>query len=232
MSPRTLFALAALLIAPALPAQTNLAGHWDGKFTPEGREITVTLDLAQNDKGVWIASMGFPAANATGLVVKDIAVNGKSLKFMAVELQMSIVDVTLGENGKLTGTISSQRGSLPIEFTRTGEAKVELMAPSPAVSKELEGDWEGALQTPNGEMKLTVHFKNLPDKTVSATIDVPATNASNMPLNDVKQTGDKVSFGIKIAHANFQGTMNKEATEIAGQFGHDEQSMPLVLTKK
>lgn len=222
------------LFASLVSAQTGVAGHWEGTFKPEGREIGLSLDLAQNDKGAWVASMGVPAQNVTGLVVKDLAVSGKSVKFMAVELMMSTVDLTLGADGKLTGTITNPRTSpLPISFERKGEAKLELPASSPAVSKDLEGEWGGALQAPDGnQMQVTIRFKNQPDNTVLATIDVPATNAAAMPLNDIKQTGDKVEFGIKIAHANFEGTFNKEKTEISGKLAHDEQSMPLVLKKK
>lgn len=225
--------LVALAAASLVCAQTGPAGHWEATISPEGREMVLSLDLAQNAKGEWIASMGVPAQKVAGLVVKDLAVNGKSVKFMAVEMQMSTLDLTLGEDGKLAGTIAGQRGSMPISFTRTGEAKVELPAASPAVSKELEGDWAGVLETPGGsQLPVQVHFKNQPDKTVAATIDIPAQNALGMPINDVKQTGDKVEFGLKIAHASFQGTLNKERTEIAGQLGHEAQTMPLTLKKK
>ena len=123
MSPRTMRGIgAALWFASALCAQTSPAGHWEGVLNADGREIGLSLDLARNDKAEWIASMGVPAQNATGLVVKDVVVNGASVKFMAVELQMAKLDLTLGE-GKLAGTITGPRGSLPIEFKRSGEAK-------------------------------------------------------------------------------------------------------------
>ena len=54
-----------------------------------------------------------------------------------------------------------------------------------------------------------------------------------MPLNDVKQKGQKVEFGLKIAGATrFQGSLNKEGTEIAGQWTQGAYSMPLTLRKK
>jgi hypothetical protein len=218
-----------LAAASLLCAQTAPAGHWEGTFNADGREIGISFDLAQKDAG-WIASMGMPAENITGLVVKDLAVNGKSVKFMAVEMMMSMVDLKLGEYGKLTGTIANPRSSLPIEFHRTGEAKVQLPPTSPAVSKELEGDWAGALKTPGSELEVTIHFKNLPDGTVSATIDIPATKSVAMPIDHVKQSGDRVEFGLKIAHGAFQGTL--KGAELTGELGHDGQSMPMVLKKK
>jgi hypothetical protein len=216
--------------ASLLGAQSTPAGHWEATFNADGREIGLSLDLAQKDAG-WIASMGMPAENVTGLVVKDLAVNGKSVKFMSVELMMSTFDLKLGEDGKLTGTLVNPRSSsLPIEFHRTGEAKVQLPPTSPAVSKELEGDWAGALKTPGSEVEVTIHFKNLPDGTVSATIDVPATKSVGMPIDSVKQSGDKVQFGLKIAHGAFQGTL--KGNELTGELGHDGQGMPMVLRKK
>ena len=221
---------AAVLFASLVCAQAGPDGRWEGSFTVNSREIGLLLDLAKNAKSEWIASMSLPSENAAGLVVKDVAVSGKSVKFVAVELGMATFDLTLGPDGRMKGTISSPQGSLPVEFKRTGEAKVELIPASPAVSKELEGDWEGSLETPNGAFRLVIHFKNQPDKTVAATID--SSNAVGLPLNDVKQTGQKVEFGIKIARGSFQGSLNKEGTELAGQFTHDADSLPLTLRKK
>ena len=205
-------------------------GHWEADITREGqRRIRVSLDLAKDEKSEWIASMGLPAANRTGMVVKDVAVNGKSVKFVAVEFMMAPFDLTLDPSGSLKGTISSP-GSQPVEFKRTGEAKVELIPASPAVSQELAGDWEGSLKTPGGAARMVFHFRNQPDTTVMATIDTD--NAVGLPLNNVKQTGQKVEFGMQISGGAFQGSLNKEGTELAGQLTHEASSFPLTLRKK
>ncbi len=223
---------AVALFASLVCAQKGPAGHWEGAFTANNREIGLALDLAQNAKSEWIASMGVPSENATGLVVKDVVVSGDSVTFVGVELMMAKFDLTLTPDGKMKGTLSNPRNSMPIEFKRTGEAKVQLIPPSPAVSKELEGDWEGSLQTPGRAFRMIFHFKNQPDKTVAATIDTPDSGAMGLPLNDVKQTGQSVEFGIRIAHGSFKGKLNAEATELAGQFTHEQDSLPLTLRKK
>ena len=225
-------ACAALFFATLVCAQESPDGHWEGAFTVNNREIGASLDLAKNAKSEWIASMGLPSESMTGLVVMNVTVNGKSVNFVAVELQMAKFDLTLGPDGRMKGTISTPQGPVPVEFKRTGEAKVELIPASPAVSKELEGDWEGSLQTPNRAFRIVIHFKNQPDTTVAATIDTPDTGAVGLPLNDVKQNGQNVEFGIKVAHASFQGTLNQECTELAGQWGHEASHMPLTLRKK
>ncbi len=63
-------------------------------------------------------------------------------------------------------------------------------------------------------------------------MDSPAANAMAIPVNDVKQTGQNVEFGIRVAHATFKGTLNQEGTELSGQFGHEQEVVPLTLKKK
>jgi hypothetical protein len=109
---------------------------------------------------------------------------------------------------------------------------VELIPASPAVSKELEGDWEGSLPVGGRTFRMVFHFRNQPDKTVAATIDTPESGGFGLPLNNVKQTGKNVEFGIRIAHGTFQGTLNPEGTELAGQYMHDESTFPLTLRKR
>jgi hypothetical protein len=206
------------------------AGHWEGDITGDGPlRMRVTLDLAKNAKSEWIASMGVPSANKTGLVVKDVAVNGESVKFVAAELMMAAFDLTLGPDGSMKGMISGP-GSQPVEFKRTGEAKVGLVPASPAVSKALEGDWEGSLKTPSGPARTIFHFKNQLDQTVTATFD--SGNAVGLTLKNVKQTGQKVEFAVVVGYSAFQGTLNQAGTKLSGQFTAGPTSMPLTLRKK
>jgi hypothetical protein len=229
---RCLGAAGAILLASLAYAQATPEGHWEGKVAMGDREIGLSLDLAKSAQSSWQASMGLPTENMTGLAVDDVVVNGNSVRFTAVELAMAKFDLALSAEGSLKGTMAVPEGPSAVEFKRTGEAKVELIPPSPAVSKELEGDWQGTLQTPGEPFPVVFHFKNQPDKTVLATMDSPARNAMNVPLDSVKQTGDQVDVGIRVAHASFHGVLSKDGTELAGQFTHEGGGMPLTLKKK
>jgi hypothetical protein len=221
-----------LIVAACASAQANPEGHWEGILKVNNNDLAISLDLAEDAKSEWIASMGVPAEKISGLVVMDVNVVGNAVTFLAVELQMAKFELTLGPDGRLKGTIASPQGAMPIKFKRTGEAKVELIPASPAVAKEFEGDWEGLLQTPGRAFRIIFHLKNRPDNTVAATIDTPDTGGFGLPLNDVKQAGQQIELGIRIAHAEFKGTLSQESTEIAGQFGHEKQFAPLTLKKK
>ncbi len=226
-------AAAVLAFASLASAQAGPAGHWEGTCTIDNRPIVLTLDLGRNAKSEWIASMGVPSEHATGLVVLDVVTDGPSVRFTAVELMMASFDLTLGPDGRLKGTFSNPGMSVvPIEFRRTGEAQVQLIPPSPAVSKQLEGDWEGLLEVPYHPIRIALHFRNQADNTVAATFVNLDTGDKAVPLNDVRQAGQKVAFGLKVAHGSFEGTLSGDGTELVGQLTHEQQSMPVTLRRK
>jgi hypothetical protein len=226
---------AIFLFAALVCAQESPEGHWEGSVPSDfdvNRQVVVSLDLSKNVKSEWVASMGFPSEKVTGLVVQSVKVNGARVSFMATEMMMSKFDLTLEASGILKGTITSPQGSVPVQFKRTGPAKVALIQASPAVSKELEGNWEGTLTVSGASFPMIFHFKNQPDETVSATMDIPVTNAMAIPINDVKQSGRSVEFGIKVANSSFQGTLNQEGMELEGKFIRSGAGTAMTLKRK
>ncbi len=109
--------------------------------------------------------------------------------------------------------------------------KVESPKTSPAVSAELEGDWEGAIDTMRGSIRAVVHFKNQPDKTVKATFDSPDQGAMGLLLTDVVQKGSSVEFQLRMAKGAYKGELNKEATQITGQWIQGPAPVPLNFKK-
>jgi hypothetical protein len=214
-------------------AQPDPTGHWEGTLDVNNRQIQLALDLAKNAKGEWIGTVGAVTMNAVGIPISGIAVTGKTVKFTVKEWPNEpAFDLSLAGEGKLSGTISTTQGSVPLELKRTGEAKVELSAPSPAVSKELEGDWEGKLDIPSGAFVLVVHFKNQADGTVAATMDSVTQGASGLPLNNVKQTGAQVVFELRRIGGRFEGRLDKSGAKLSGDWSQGPNSVPLTLQKK
>ncbi len=140
-------------------------------------------------------------------------------------------DCSLENSNSMRCTLNTPGGSLTSTMKRTGEAKVDLPKSSPAVSGELEGNWEGTLDTPNGALRLVVHFKNQPDKTVKATLDSLDQNSIDLPLTDIVQKGPAVEFQLRLVNGGYKGTLNKEATQLVGEWTQSGSSMPLTLKK-
>ena len=227
------YLLACALAAASAIAQTDFSGHWEGTVDAPNGPTRLALDLAKNEKGVWVASLGVPEQKVTGLRVTDISVVGSEVRFAAPDLPGSpTFELTLAD-GKLKGALLVQALSLALEMQRTGDAKVEVTPPSPAVSKELEGDWEGAISLPNGQsIPLAFHFKNQPDRTVEGTIDSPSQGVQGIPLKGITQKGAVVEFEVLAVGGSYKGTLNKEGTEIAGEWTQRQAAAPLTLNLK
>ena len=223
--------LAAWLV-PAF-AQTGPAGHWEGSIQLPDRELDITFDLARNGSGAWAGAFTQPAQNVRNVPLANIVVTGKSVKFTLVAGGASApdFDCAIESAAAMRCVLSTQASSVAASMKRTGEAKLDLPKSSAAVSAEFEGDWEGAVQAPDGAHPLAVHIHNQPDKTVTATLDSPGQNATGLPLSDVVQSGNSLEFQLRLANASFKGAYNKDANEIAGQWSQSGLSFPLTLKK-
>lgn len=217
----------------AAVAQIDASGHWEGSIEVPKGPSKITLDLARNEKANWIASLGVPERNATGLIVSDISLKGNKLKFSSPDMPGTpVFDLTF-ENDKLTGTLTMKGTAMPVVMSRNGEAKVEITPPSPAVSTELEGDWEGELALPDGVTRpLLFHFRNLPDHTVAGTLDTPAQGGKDLGLAGVVQSGNNVEFSVRIHGGHFKGALNQDGTELTGEWLQAPEAPPLACKMK
>lgn len=213
-------------------AQTGPAGHWEGALKLPDRDVQIAVDLTKDNKDAWIGAVTQGAQSTQGVPLADIKVEDKSVKFrVSAGGNAPSFDCTLESATALRCTLTGPGGSLDFTLQRTGEAKVNLPKPSPAVTAELEGNWEGAVETPNGSLRLVVHFKNQPDKSVRATMDSLDQGATDLPLTDVLQKDAAVEFQLRMANGAYKGTMNKEATQITGDWTQGGGSTPLLLKK-
>ena len=163
----------------------------------------------------------------------DIKVDDKSVKFKiaAGGPNAPDFDCSLESATSMKCTLHGPGGAVTATMKRTSEAKVELPKTSPAVAAELEGNWEGSIETPNGALRLVVHLKNQPDKTVKGTLDSLDQNATDLPLTDIVQKGSAVEFLLRMVNGAYKGTLNKDATQIEGEWSQGGGSLPLILKK-
>jgi hypothetical protein len=228
-----LMLLAVVLGAHGAAAQVDLTGHWVGSVEISKGPSRVSMDLARNPQGVWIASLGVPERSVTGLMVTKLVVSGGKVKFNSPDLPANPAFDLVYRDSQLVGTMTLGDKLLQVVFRRAGEAKVEVPTPSPAVSKQLEGDWEGGLAMPEGKSRaLVFHFHNQPDHTVLATLDSPSQGARDLGLGSVVQNGQTVEFVVRIHGGQFKGTLNPEGTELNGEWVQSADTPPLVCKMK
>lgn len=212
---------------PLAAAGQDFAGHWESTSPLKVGVLGLSVDLARSDSGEWVGSLSDPVRKVFGIRVSGIVVQGNNIKFISPDLPgIPAYDLTIRKDS-MGGTVSRQGNALPLTMKRAGKADVKITPPSPAVSKELEGDWKGAV--PIGGQTVTFHFKNRQDGTVEATITSLALSGKTQSFARVVQTGAEVELTLFIFGGSYKGTIGAEGTQMVGMWTQNPGAPPLPL---
>jgi hypothetical protein len=93
------------------------------------------------------------------------------------------------------------------------------------------GTWEGVLD-PGAQPKkhVVVHIAAEQDGSLSGTIDYPDQDVSGIPITAITYKAHSLHFESTSNLSSYDGTLNKDGTEIAGNW--KQGSTPLNLTLK
>ena len=207
----------------------DLAGHWESTSPLRVGVVGLALDVAKGDGGEWAASLSDPVRQVSGIRVANIVVQGDKVKFTSPDLPgIPSYELKVGR-GSLNGMVTIQGTALPLTMKRTGKANVTITPPSPAVSKELEGDWEGAL--PGAGHSVTFHFRNQSDNSVEATVASPDLHGVQNFVR-VMQMGSDVDLTLFVFGGSYKGTLSSDGTQITGSWTQNPGAPPLPLNMR
>jgi hypothetical protein len=102
------------------------------------------------------------------------------------------------------------------------------LSPLSHAQTSIAGDWQGTLVSPGPQFHLLLHIAAAKDGSLSATLDSVDQGVS-FPLTTISLKDSKLDFTVDPAHISYEGTVNKDATEIDGTF---TQGLPLELNFK
>ena len=214
-----------------LSAANDMRGHWTGSLESPAGALAVEVDLDKADNG-WIGSISIPAQGATGLPLDAISFNaGKaSFRLKGVPGDPTFTG-TLSADGKVLQCDFVQGGaSQPVKLSRTGEAKVEVLKPSPAVAPEFVGTWEGTLQA-GADLRLVLTITNGQAGAEAVLVSVDQGNVQ-IPVSRVTQKDAKLTLQVNAVGGGYEGEINRQGTELTGTWTQAGNSLPLTLKKK
>jgi hypothetical protein len=99
--------------------------------------------------------------------------------------------------------------------------------PSPII-----GNWEGTLD-PGAQLKkrIVVHIAAAEDGSLSGTIDYPDESASGALITAINYKEPALHFESNSGQVSYDGTMNKENSEIVGTWKQGASPLSLTLKK-
>jgi hypothetical protein len=224
----------ALLAGPAAPllAQTAVepSGHWVGTIQAPNMVVDVAIDLAKNNKGELAGTFSQPGQGVKGLPLSTVAVDGRSVRLVVKgDESPATFAATLSADGKsLSGEVAQGGYNMPFTLTRTGDAQIVQPPKNAAIGKELDGTWNGTIETGAKHMRVVVTMANQPDGTAVGTIVSPDGSGVEIPIG-ITQKATAVTIEVTSVGASYAGVLNADGTELTGTWTQGAVSVPLAL---
>lgn len=93
------------------------------------------------------------------------------------------------------------------------------------------GDWQGSLDTGGGSLRVVIHVLQGKDGKLTASLDSPDQNASGIEVSSITYKEPDVHFEVERIGGSYDGKMNKDSSEIAGNWSQGGASLPLVFKR-
>jgi len=226
----TLTLVCFLCLSPA-PAQEppSASGHWQGSILVKNREILIEVDLAQNLKGEWVGTIDIPAQNTKGLPLSDVAVKETSVTFaMKGPPGDPKFNGKLFRDGKaISGVYTQGDVSTTFSLKRTGDAVIPPTRT--AITKEMEGMWEGALESNGKTLRLKLKLSNQPDGTAAGTLVSVDQEGGDFPITTITQAGSNLKFEAKTIKGSYDGDLTDGA--LVGNWMLGAGKLPLTFRR-
>ena len=221
--------IAILIVAAALPcrAEDAISGRWEGTARVPDDEITVVVDLAQ-ENGTWVGSIIIPGLGLKGVPLTDAKVQSPDVNF-AVKGPLGIqLKLRLDADKKMAGNLEQAGNRAPATLQKMGPPQVEYPPRSTPVAKELEGEWKGDYEMLGYTRHVSIKFANHPD---GATADFVVIGRKHnvLPVDLVTQEGDLVTVDSQEMGFSFEGRLRNG--KLTGVIRQAAIETPLVLER-
>jgi dipeptidyl aminopeptidase/acylaminoacyl peptidase len=97
-------------------------------------------------------------------------------------------------------------------------------------AKDFDGSWQGTLDAGGAKLRLALTITKSDAGVYSGKLD-SLDQGATIPIDTITVNGDAVRWEIKSPAIVFEGTLNKERTELTGTFTQADQPFPLTLKR-
>lgn len=229
-------------VAGAVAQTAGAAGHWEGTIQFPNKQVKLSVDLAQNDKGAWIGTMAFPEQKIDFIELMNIVVKDESVSFKSMRWLVGIEGDLSPDGQSIKGDFLSaalRTVPVPVELRRISGPRVNAAAKSTPIAKELEGTWEGIAKLgaswenddPRAGSSVAVRLKLAggPGGLAVGALTKAAAEG-DVPLSVVAQKGSSVRLELPSEGAVFVGELR--GGELVGDWSQfDADPVPLTLKR-
>lgn len=207
------------------------AGHWEGKVAIPERELSISVDIAQNAKSVWVGSMSVTGTSATDVPLSTVTVTDTGMRFTTDLPDEASFDGEFSTDANsVSGRAANSQGEVPFQMTRNGEAHVKVPPPSSTLSKDFEGAWEGTIDAGGKVLRLGLKLVPATDGTATGKLVSVDQGNKEFSVTTVTIKGKDLQFDSRFLSATYHGTLGANG-EIAGEWTQGPKSLPLTFKR-
>ncbi|MCA1576964.1 MAG: alpha/beta fold hydrolase [Acidobacteria bacterium] len=198
----------------------DFAGSWHGTLDAGGQKLRLVVTVTKSEAGAYAGKLDSVDQGAT-IPIDTITVNGDALR-LEIKSPAIVFEGTLNkERMELTGTFTQGDQKFPLTLKR-GEQSAVSQTPA----QGLEGSWLGTLEAGGQKLRLVVTVTKSEAGAYAGKLD-SVDQGATIPIDTITVNGDAVRLEIKSPAIVFEGTLNKERTELTGTFTQGDQPFPL-----
>jgi hypothetical protein len=218
-----------LTCAAICRASEPAEARWEGSILIPGRELSVVIDLAQDASGKWIGSAILPGFSVKGAPLSDIAVNGVEVSFAIKEALAGPSFQGRVDRETLAGEFQQSGNRAPFRLQKIGPPQVDPPRTGTAVSKELEGEWQGEFLVNGNKVNAILKLENHAGAPATAQFRVVGKRETNLPVDRVTLEGEWLTVRASEFQIAYQGQFR--GGEIGGVFKQGPFESTLVLRR-
>jgi hypothetical protein len=94
------------------------------------------------------------------------------------------------------------------------------------------GDWDGKIDTGSGSLRVLVHISQGADGKLTGSLDSPDQDATGIAIDSVNYKEPDLQFAIERIGSTFDGKINRDNSEITGEWKQSGRSLPLVFKRR
>jgi len=236
----TLIAVSALVMlaarsgaaaAQSAAAAPSAAGHWTGAIQTPGQELQVEVDILANAPGTWVGTISIPAQNIRAFPLSSLEVLGDAVSFAMKGIPGDPVfkGKLSAEGGILAGDLTQGGAKLTFSLKRSGEATIAETATSTPIAKELEGAWEGSLNTGAAVLRLKLTLANRAEGGATGTMVSVDQGGVEIPIATVTQSASRVELALPTIGGSYSGELKDG--RLTGDWKQGAATLPLVFAR-
>jgi hypothetical protein len=96
------------------------------------------------------------------------------------------------------------------------------LTPLGRAQSQIAGDWQGTLNAGGAQLRLVLHVTAAKDGSLSSTLDSLDQGALGIPVTSATLKDSRLSLVVDAVRGSYEGTVNKDATEIDGAWTQDQ----------